>query len=120
MPSGSLSPPYTGGRYYLQAIQQTSFTAYVAAQATSVAGTALVGLQVWNPPTSGPNLVFIDSAGIIVASSVSTTSLVLAFGTGQTTAPTGQSAVTTVTSCLLGPATLSTGLITRSLPAASP
>ena len=110
MPSASLSPlACHPGFYYNQSILGNLFTAYVAAQATSVVGTSLVGLQLWNPPTSGRNLVLVDTAGMIIASSATTTSLAFAFG-AQATAPTGQTPATTVTAGLLGIPVLSSGL----------
>jgi hypothetical protein len=106
MPLPTLSPPISAGRYYFQAALQNMFTVYCGAQATSLAGTALIGLQLWNPPGSGRNLVLVDSAGMIIVSSSTTTSIALAYGLAQTSAPTSTTAATTITSTLLGPATI--------------
>jgi hypothetical protein len=88
-------------RYYEQAYRRNVFSAYAAAQATSLAGTAMVGLQLTNTSTT-VNLVITKVAGNIVASSATTTSLVLAAGTGQVAAPTGQTAATRVGNNFLG------------------
>ena len=119
MPTGTLSPPLTAGRYYLQTAQQNVFCAYVAAQATSLVGTAMVGLQLYNPVGSGKNLVLIDIGGMIVVTSASLTSLVLAYGVSAT-APTGQTAATQVSSTLLGIPSTSLGLPVQALTKASP
>jgi hypothetical protein len=92
--------------YYGQAFQGKLFTAYAAAQATSLAGTAMVGLQLWNgsPVTGGVNALLTYIGGMIIVSSATTTSLVLARGSGQVNAPTSQTAITGVTNNFLGSA----------------
>lgn len=92
------------GRYYEQAYRKNLFIAYCAAQATSVAGTAMVGLQVWNgsPIANGVNLALLKTSGMIVVTSASLTSVVLAVGTGQVSAPTSQTAATKVSNCFIG------------------
>src|ERR1700745_549165 len=73
------------------------FHAYAAAQATSLVGTAMVGLQLWNgsPTTGGGNAILLYAGGAILAGSAATqTGVVLAFGTGQVNAPTSQTAIT--------------------------
>lgn len=109
MPIGSLSPLLTGGRYYAQAAQQNMFTVYVSNSTVNPSSVGCSGLQVWNPPTSGRNLVLVDIGGLIATTSASLTSLALAYGVGQTSAPTGQSAAAAITSTMLGPATLGSG-----------
>jgi hypothetical protein len=83
-------------RYYQQAYRKNIFTAYAAAQATSLAGTAMVGLQLWNgsPASNGVNLVLLKVGGLILATSATQTGVVLASGTGQVSAPTSQTAAT--------------------------
>src|SRR5258706_4209327 len=92
------------GRYYEQCYRKNLFTAYCAAQATSVVGTAMVGLQVWNgsPLSNGINLVLLKVGGMIVVTSASVTSLVLATGVGQVIAPTGQTATTRTSNNFIG------------------
>lgn len=102
--SGELIVQELHGRYYEQAIRKSLFTAYAQAVATSVVGTAMVGLQIWNgsPLTGGVNVVLLKIGGNIVVTSASTTSLVLATGTGQVSAPTSQSAITRVSNNFIG------------------
>lgn len=92
------------GRYYEQALNKRLFTAYAAAQATSLAGTAMVGLQVWNgsPVTGGVNLVILKVGGCVLATSATETGVVLTTGTGQVNAPTGQTAATKVQNNFIG------------------
>ena len=92
------------GRYYEQAYRRNIYTAYCAAQATSVVGTAMVGLQVWNGSNiaSGVNLVILKSAGHIAVTSASLTAVVLATGAGQVSAPASQTAATRVANNFLG------------------
>jgi hypothetical protein len=92
------------GRYYEQAFRKNLFHAYCAAQAMSVVGTGMVGLQVYNPVASGVNLVLLKAAGAIVVTSATTTGIVLASAAGQTTAPTGQTAATKSGNNFLGAA----------------
>lgn len=92
------------GRYYEQAYRRNLYTAYAAAVATSLAGVAMVGLQIWNgsPVASGVNLVILKVGGFCAVSSAASTGLVLATGAGQVAAPTGQTAITRVTNNYLG------------------
>lgn len=92
------------GRYYEQATRKNLFTAYAAAQATSLVGTAMVGLQVWNgsPVVNGVNMVLLKVGGAILVTSATTTGLVLATGTGQVSAPTSQAAITRVSNNFIG------------------
>lgn len=113
--TGELIVSELQGRYYEQASRGRLFAAYCAAQATSLVGTAMVGLQLWNGgPVSGPgavNLVVQKAAGMVIATSANTTALVLATGVGQTSAPSGQTAATRVSNCLIGgPAPVATAL----------
>ena len=102
--SGALVVQELHGRYYEQAYRKNFFTAYAVAQATSVVGTAMVGLQVYNgsPTSSGVNLVLSKWSVNIVVTSASTTSIVLATGAGQLIAPTGQTAATRVANNFIG------------------
>ena len=88
-------------RYAALAASGQLFTVACLAQATSLAGVALVGLQLWNR-TSNKNLVLLKAAGAIVATSAANTSLSLAVGIGQVNAPTGQTAASFITNNLIG------------------
>lgn len=99
--TGELVIQELNGRYYEQAYRRNTFTAYAAAQATTVVGTAMVGLQLTNT-SSTVNLVLLKCAGNIIVTSATTTSLVLAAGTGQVAAPTGQTAATRVGNAYIG------------------
>ena len=104
-PTGTVNQQLRGGqlgdlvvselqaRYYEQTYRKNIFSAYCAAQATSVVGTAMVGLQLTNN-SSTVNLVLLKCAGNIIVTSSTTTQIVLAAGTGQTSAPTSQTAAT--------------------------
>src|ERR1051326_4280161 len=65
------------GRYYEQAYRRNLYTAYAVSVATSVVGTAMVGLQVWNGSivggTNGVNLAILKIGGMIKVTSASTT-----------------------------------------------
>jgi hypothetical protein len=80
------------------------FTAYAAAQATTVVGTAMVGLQLWNgsPVAGGVNAILLYAGGAIIAASSTQTGVLLASGVGQTSAPTGQTAATRSASNFIG------------------
>lgn len=88
-------------RYAESTLNGNMFRAYTAAQATTVVGTAMVGLQLTNNSQT-VKLVLTKCAGNIIATSATTTSLVLAQGTGQVAAPTGQTAATFVGNCSIG------------------
>jgi len=88
-------------RYSALAQSGLLFAARCALQATSLAGTALVGLQVWNR-NANVNLHMMKASGNIVASSATCTGLAVATGVGQTSAPTGQTAATNVINTLVG------------------
>jgi hypothetical protein len=72
------------------------FTAYATAQATSLVGTAMVGLQLWNgtSTTGGVNAILLYAGGAVIATSATQTGVLFASGTGQVSAPTGQTAAT--------------------------
>ena len=89
------------GRYAALAQAGLLFSARAALQATSLAGTALVGLQVWNR-TANKNLHLLKCGGNVVATSATQTGVALAFGAAQTTAPTGQTAATSVINNFIG------------------
>lgn len=80
-------------RYYENTYRRNSYSAYAGGVATSLTGTALVGLILWNGSTS-VNAVLTKSSGFIAVTSATTTGLALAKGTGQPTAPTGLTAIT--------------------------
>lgn len=92
------------GRYYENAFRKNLFIAYAQAVATSLVGTAMVGLQLWNgsPLANGVNCVLLKASGMIVATSATLTSVGLAVGTGQTGAPSSQTAITKVSNCFVG------------------
>lgn len=91
-------------RYAALAWSGKLFTAYAAAQATSLVGTAMVGLQLWNGSavSGGVNAVLILAGGFVAVTSATQTGVVLATGVGQTAAPTGQTAATRSSNNLLG------------------
>lgn len=91
-------------RYYQQAYRKNLFTAYAAAQALSLAGVAMIGLQIWNgsPVSGGVNLVLLKVGGFILVTSATCTGIVLATGVGQVSAPTGQTAATRVANNFIG------------------
>lgn len=88
-------------RYAALAQSGYIYSARCALQATSLVGTALVGLQVWNR-SSLFNLHLLKASGNIVATSASQTGLALAVGTSQTSAPTSQTAATNVQNNFVG------------------
>jgi hypothetical protein len=90
---GSVAVTEYNAPHYLAASDQRVFTAFASAVATSVVGTGMVGLQLWNGSTT-VNLALLEVGGMIIVTSATVTSLVLAFGTGQVSAPTGQTAIT--------------------------
>lgn len=102
--TGELITADAHGRYYEAAVRGKLFTAYAANQATSLAGTAMVGLQVWNgsPTSGGVNLVLLKTGGLLSATASACTGVVLTVGTGQTAAPSGQTAITKVTNNYIG------------------
>lgn len=91
--SGDLIVSELHGRYYEQALRGNIFTSYVATVATSAPATATIGNMVWNPPGSGVYLSILKWTSQIVATSASTTGIVLAGGY-QTTTPTSTTAAT--------------------------
>ena len=89
------------GRYAEMAYNKRIFTAVAMGVATTVVGTGMIGLQLWNRTTSS-NLVLLKASGMTIVTSASETDTVLAFGSGQTSAPSGQTAITGVTNNFLG------------------
>jgi hypothetical protein len=89
------------GRYYETTYRRNLFTAYSAAQATSVVGTAMVGLQLWNASNS-VNLVLSKCSGYVAVTSASTTAIVLASGIGQVTTPSSTTAITRASNNFIG------------------
>lgn len=78
------------------------FAARAALVATSLAGTALVGLQIWNR-TTNKNIVPIFCGGnIVVGSAATQTGVALAFGTQGTAAPTAQTAISSAINTFIG------------------
>ena len=105
--TGALVTTEGHGRYTEAVLQGRVFTAYCTAQALSTAAAGMVGLQLWNATLGqtgggGYNLVLLKAGGFIFVTSATTTGIVLAVGTGQTAAPTGQTAATKVTNNLVG------------------
>jgi len=100
---GGLVVSEYNGQLYTAAADNRVFMAYAVAVATSTVGTAMVGLQLWNgsSPASGVNLVLLEVGGMIVVTSATTTSLVLATGTGQPNAPTSTTAITRQTGTVI-------------------
>ena len=80
-------------RYYEATYRKTTFSARAALQATSLVGTVMVGLSLWNSSTD-KNLVITKLGGNVVATSATQTGVVLASGTGQLIAPTSPTVVT--------------------------
>jgi hypothetical protein len=101
---GGLVSQDVGGRYEEATYRKGMFTAYAAGQAISVVGTAMVGLQIWNgsPINGGINISLLKIGGNIVVTTATLTSIVLATGTGQVSAPTSQTAITRVTNNFIG------------------
>ncbi len=99
--AGELIVGQVHGRLYEPAYRRNVFTAYAAAQALSVVGTAMVGLQVWNG-SSTYNLAILKCWGSIFVTSASVTRVVLATGTGQVSAQTSQAAITRVSNMYIG------------------
>lgn len=89
------------GRYYEQAYNGRLYAAYSAARALSLPATAMIGLQLWNGSTNR-NLVLLKTGGFIAVTSATTTGIILASGTGQTTAPTSQTATDTSKNLFIG------------------
>lgn len=91
-------------RYAALAWSGKLFTAYASAQATSLVGTGMVGLQLWNGSSvsGGVNAILLLAGGIITVTSATQTGVVLATGTGQVSAPTGQTAATRSANNLIG------------------
>lgn len=89
------------GQYYENTYRKNSFLAYSSAQLLSASGTAMTGLQLWNG-SSNVNLVLGRWAVQVSVTSASLTGIALATGTGQTTAPTSQTAATKIGNAFLG------------------
>jgi hypothetical protein len=88
-------------RYSALAWSQKIFTAYAAAQTLSVAATGMTGLQVYNQ-SAIVNLHILKVAGEVIVTSATMTAIALAWGKQQTSAPTGQTAATSVTNNFIG------------------
>lgn len=89
------------GRYYETTYRRNLFTAYSGGTAMSVAGTALIGLQLWNASNS-VNLVLSKCTGFVAVTSASTTGILLASGIGQVTTPTSLTAITRASNNFIG------------------
>lgn len=89
--ASNLAPRYYALNYYGKV-----FGAYAAGVATTVVGTGMVGLQVWNGSSgsSAVNLAILRVSGFVTVTSATTTGLAVATGTGQAAAPTGQTGIT--------------------------
>lgn len=101
LPLGELAVSEVAPRYSNLAQSGLMYVAHAAAVLTSLAGAAMVGLQLWNR-SSTKNLHLMKAAGYETVTSAAATGFQLAFGTAQTSAPTGQTAVSGTTNCLLG------------------
>ena len=101
LPLGELGLSQVMARYSALAQSGFLFTARAALQATSLAGTALVGLQIWNR-TTNKNLHLLKCGGNVVATSATQTGVALAFGTAQTVPPSGQTAASSVINNFIG------------------
>src|ERR1039458_3137225 len=101
---GGLVSQDVGGRYEEAAYRKALFTAYAVGQAVSTVGVAMVGLQIWNgsPVAGGVNLAILKIGGNIVVTTAALTSIVLATGVGQLSAPTTQTAITRVSNNFIG------------------
>lgn len=91
--------------YYQATKEGRLFTSYVATVATSLAATATIGNMLWNPPSSGVDLVLLDWTSNIVATSATCTGIAIAGGF-QTTTPTTTTAATVTGSTLVAATTL--------------
>lgn len=101
LPLGELGISEVMPQYASLAAAGFLFSARAALQATSLAGTALVGLQLWNRSTT-KNLILLMVGGNVVATSATQTGIALAFGTQGTAAPTAQTAASSVINNLIG------------------
>lgn len=88
-------------RYYENTYRKNSFSAYASAVATSLTGTALVGLILWNGSTS-VNAVLTKATGFIAVTSATDIGLALAKGTNQPSAPTSTTAITASSNDFIG------------------
>ena len=89
------------GRYYENAYRRNTFAAYAGGVAASVAGTAMVGLILWNGSTT-VNAVLKKTSGYIAVTSATTTGIVLGVQSGQPSAPTGTTAITAQKATYIG------------------
>ena len=71
--------------YYESAVRRNMFISTTLARATSLAGTAMIGNIIYNPPDSGVNLVPLWWRSQIIATSATTTAIALAVGYQPTT-----------------------------------
>lgn len=88
------------GQYYEQAVRKQIFFNTTLARALSLGATAMVGNIVWNPPSSGVNLVMLTWSGAVIATSATLTGIALA-AQYQATLPTGITASDAVGQTLL-------------------
>lgn len=100
-PFGELAVSELLPRYALLALSGRLYSARSALRATSLAGTGMVGLQLWNRNPDF-DLIVLKAAGNIVATSATQTGVALACGSNQTAAPTGQTAADSVINNLIG------------------
>lgn len=99
--TGELMQSNLQAQYYEQAYRGNAFMAYSSAQLLSLAGTAMTGLQLWNGSTT-KNLVLLRWAVQVSVTSATLTGIAMGVGTGQTSAPTSQTAASKVSNCLIG------------------
>jgi hypothetical protein len=88
------------GKYAEPALRNRQFFAYCGPNAMSLPATTNIGLQLWNPPTSGVNLVLGKWAVINVATSATCTGYTLGTNTQLTLAT--STAASATGPCLVG------------------
>lgn len=90
------------GRYYETTYRGNAYYAYSSAASAVAPTTANVGLQLWNPPNSGINVVVFKVNAQIIVTSASALAIGLYGGVLQPNAPTSQTAISTSGSTIFG------------------
>lgn len=98
------------GRYYETNYRKNLYAAYAAAQTLAAAGTAMTGLQLYNPTNSGVNLVISKVNVGVIVTSATMTGVAVGAGIGQPAAPTSQTAATQSSTLQIGASNKSNGL----------
>ena len=88
-------------RYFEQTFRRNNFTAYAGGVVPSLAVPALTGLILWNG-TTNINASLNKVCGMLTATAATCVGLVLAKGTGQSTAPSAQTAITAASNDFIG------------------